>query len=1112
MSRLNISKVLRLFFIFSWLPLIALAQEPPYRATRVIPPSPTAYSITKYGNTPVSFYNGTPNISIPLCDITTRNHSLNIGLQYDATGTKTLQAASWVGLGWTLKAGGAITRTVRQQDDFIGHGYYNSQALPANTLGNDYLYSPSTEPNDRLYFDNVYDGQMDAEPDMFSYHFGAYSGKFVLGKKANGSIVFFDEKNNMDFTYTAGKWVATDGDGYKYYFGTFEMTQDYFLSSNAELTNFNGVEAFNRNINSSPVTAWYLDSIVAPTAEKISFSYAYGKSLSLISQSEIYVKLGAMNITGCTSQTPTGMANDFRSYDASRQDVRDAYLQKITFSNGSVEFKVSDRNDVGYLDDNQGLLKPSKLDSIIIKDNNGARIKAYAFYYTYFNSLTQDKRLKLDSVAELGTGVNRNPPYSFSYINPNSLPPIYTKSIDHWGYYNGILNPTLLPTTTFPLAPISFTGADRSPDTSANYAMNGVLYSIKYPTGGSTNFEYELHDYSNLHGEQAYRTVDKSAFIRSNSNNPGGDVTSATFRLPPLIGSESAKIPVTIQCSYQKVDPNVSDLVSLGYSNLWKIANDGSIIETVGGCTTANYDQPNPSPTFNNRNLDTGTYRMLIQATRGWSFYMSVSWQEKEPIPITYRKGGGIRVSRIADQDAMGNQTVRRFVYKGDDGISSGILLSTPVYAYSYDISRSNYIIGTGVVIPCDYTARYYGIQSSTLFPQGLSSQSGTVGYSKVTELLGDNGENGKTEYYYHNAEESTDVFATIPSVGDPLNGKPTAIIAYNAQGVPVKRNGFTYTVMESSTLKGVKLMTIATAPDAKYVYRVRFYDNVSSWPVPVADTETIFDGASKIVNIKTSYYQNNVHREPTRIDIVKSDGSTLITKFKRPSDYTVTGNLSFVEKMRSNHILSPIIEQETFLQRGTSTKLLSGVFTSYKQYYSRFFKPDIFYKIETAVPLSDLTESSFTSAGQPVFHSGYKPNVYFDAYSEQGNLLSYHEQNNINQSYLWGYNAQYPVAKVEGVVYDTAKKYITQSILDTPSSDVALRTELNKVRTGLGANAMVGTYTYSPLLGITSETDANGRTIYYEYDVFGRLKLVKDKDGKILKQYDYQFQKPVTQ
>ena len=70
----------------------------------IIPPSPTAAAFTKYGNIPVSYYNGLPNINIPLYELADRDIKIPISLSYHASGIKVSEEASWVGLGWALNA------------------------------------------------------------------------------------------------------------------------------------------------------------------------------------------------------------------------------------------------------------------------------------------------------------------------------------------------------------------------------------------------------------------------------------------------------------------------------------------------------------------------------------------------------------------------------------------------------------------------------------------------------------------------------------------------------------------------------------------------------------------------------------------------------------------------------------------------------------------------------------------------------------------------------------------------------------------------------------------------------------------------------------------------
>ena len=57
---------------------------------------------------------------------------------------------------------------------------------------------------------------------------------------------------------------------------------------------------------------------------------------------------------------------------------------------------------------------------------------------------------------------------------------------------------------------------------------------------------------------------------------------------------------------------------------------------------------------------------------------------------------------------------------------------------------------------------------------------------------------------------------------------------------------------------------------------------------------------------------------------------------------------------------------------------------------------------------------------------------------------------------------------------------------------------------------AQVTTYTYRPLVGMTSATAPNGVTTYYEYDAFNRLKRTYIKENnveKTVQSYDYHYQ-----
>jgi YD repeat-containing protein len=78
---------------------------------------------------------------------------------------------------------------------------------------------------------------------------------------------------------------------------------------------------------------------------------------------------------------------------------------------------------------------------------------------------------------------------------------------------------------------------------------------------------------------------------------------------------------------------------------------------------------------------------------------------------------------------------------------------------------------------------------------------------------------------------------------------------------------------------------------------------------------------------------------------------------------------------------------------------------------------------------------------------------------------------------------------------------------LSDSGTEANLIIALNALRTNVSlANAMITTYTYKPLIGVSTITDPKGDKMSYEYDTLNRLKWVKDKAGNILSENQYHY------
>jgi YD repeat-containing protein len=128
-----------------------------------------------------------------------------------------------------------------------------------------------------------------------------------------------------------------------------------------------------------------------------------------------------------------------------------------------------------------------------------------------------------------------------------------------------------------------------------------------------------------------------------------------------------------------------------------------------------------------------------------------------------------------------------------------------------------------------------------------------------------------------------------------------------------------------------------------------------------------------------------------------------------------------------------------------------------------------------------------------------------YDIYDSSGNLTQYTTEGGAPVSIVWGYDKTQPIAKIENAT--NAQLVSALGVTNFSAITETQLSSLNNLRTNATfSQSMITTYTYQPLVGVSSITDPKGDTEYYTYDGLGRLQYVKDAQGKLLTDYQYHY------
>ncbi|WP_420571924.1 hypothetical protein [Kordia sp.] len=1091
-----------------------------YSTPAVIPQAPEVASLLRYSEVPVSYYNGIPNIGVPIYTLQGRELAAPINLSYHAGGHRVTEESSWVGLGWNLSAGGQISRTVKGYPDDGGeYGFItNPYTVDHIKLVCDLDPSVANDPHSCAYYtgQQAIDLRFDYEPDDFNYSMFGQSGRFMFNQERDaanpkGEIVQFPNKNVViqpiytNYKITGWTIIDTNGITYQFAVGNIFHVADTFqsIAGQIELSPEDGE-------GNTYIETWDLVSVTSPNGDVITLEYDHpilDGYPSAYPFNDINTTQGSQSLVVHNSNGPLSDVEKKRIDTYSITKRHYTLLSKITSSKGSVHFVRDTNNRLDTQSSKQRLaaIEVYNTDNILtqrIKLNHGYFTSPAPNFSEFIGTGTNDdsflsKRLYLKKVIFEGHHRGYNPSedysYSFEYNTDVMLPHKRSYAQDHWGYYNGKNNTNLIPFQSVG----NTQSANREVD--PDYSVACMLNKITYPEGGVTKLYYEnnrgdvrhidLPPYSGKKIKVAAQASNQHSITQNSNGSTTYVFWSNDFTVTSDAKSASSNTNKT-QMEYfgfsnrcENVDALYTGADQVCENMFFKLYKVNGNSETL----VASYSIWESGSVLVDKDE---SYKVKIEITTNGNDYnltdhysdVEFKWFEKNPNPNAevFDYFGGLRVKAIKTYDLTQLTSYKSFDY------SDGYILSQPFY----------FSIGMGDV-------RKYVSQSWVPL---LTTQSGYAGYTTVVENIhelatdaGHGSANAGNSQVRQIKRTYTPASTSVAFPGAPytqdwvggqpvleeITGKSSSTTGYatfadenvdNIKGFVLSREYHLFPFDLAGEQAVIACMNAGACDISRNIYNI--------WPgqkLPNRQTNITKEGDLELTQVTETFYESVPnHYNPTRTLFTDSKADVYETVIRYPYEENNTTLLA------ANRLTVPL---NTKQYKGTT--LMQTAITNYGNFTGSH-------------PVNNPTNHLLASMSGATTNNALEERITYHGYTKYGQPREVSKTGGTHITYVWGYNYNYPVAKIENATYAEVATLVDEATIQNLTG-AALENALAPLRNGL-PNAMVSTYSFDPLIGMTQSTDPRGRSSYYKYDTMGRMQYTLDHDGNVLSQNTYHY------